>query len=53
MRMLRMQISNKKRILWVVALLVAFMVGFALGATLWEKNVASPGRSEPGPRLTS
>ena len=53
-RTLKTQIpNNKKRILWLVALLVAFGIGFAIGAALWEEDVASPGRSQPGPRLTS
>ncbi len=44
--------SRKRIILWAVALLVAYGVGFAIGVALWEEDIAPPGRNQPGPRLT-
>ena len=44
--------SRKRIILWAVVLLVAYGVGFAIGVALWEKDIAPPGRNQPGPRLT-
>jgi hypothetical protein len=43
---------TKNRILLVVVLLAAYGVGFALGMSLWEEDVAPPGPSEPGPHIT-
>ena len=44
--------SRKRIILWAAVLLVAYGVGFAIGAALWEEDIAPPGRNQPGPRLT-
>ena len=39
---------DKRMILWAVALMVAFGVGFAIGAALWEEGVVPAGwSSEP------
>ena len=39
---------DKRMILWAVALVVAFGVGFAIGAALWEEDVVPAGwSSEP------
>jgi predicted membrane protein len=40
--------KKKKTVLWAMVLLAAFGVGFALGVTLWEGNVAPPESGDAG-----
>ena len=38
---------SKRTILWAVVLIVAFMGGFGVGASLWEYNAYNYIRGEP------
>ncbi len=50
----RMRRPDKRMVLWAVTLVVAFGIGFALGAALWEgEDVVPPGwSSEPAGFVT-
>ena len=51
---MRVRKPDKRIMLWVVGLVVAFGVGFAVGAALWEEDVVPAGwSSEPAGFLSN